>query len=682
MDEVPTLGHYLAQAGYDVVLKGEWGLSEVQAFQEHPLLDLLGVERDSGDDLHPFGFQGWEAHRDGDWYRRSLQTTSEAVEYVRRRQSVLSSQSLRGSHPPPWALVVSYGDLTPDLVEPAPVVCEQLVKHHSWNGLESDYGWMNGDEDEDGVWRSYDYDDDDDGYGFGYGYDFELQTEFGFDSTPSNDQRNSMNRGRMRKEGVVGNTNQANQTNQVNRGEEQRMMNGKGGLKGSLSFNDMHALPVIKGQAWRGYPQPAENMTDHHQHHQYQQPYQNTCSGDKVSEMALHSNNSTSLHTDTDTDSVRKSTSTKAEEDGKETNGRKRTPLPSVQRRFSDHCEQIGHQRICDEYTLRANQLDQMLGELLQEVFRSDVGDTIIIVTSVNGNCEGEHGMWGSCYNAYEPSIHVPCLVYVPSQYTSLQRALYAQSHAMTSSVDLLPSLLQMTHVDVERLEKALMITHKKVPRLVGKQWYVKPRETGKENKKENKKEKDNGEEKKAGMKSSISQCIYYQSEDIAMPISRITSYHSLPTSSSKTKRNANRNKDDEDDKKKKKYGETNNVVRKNKKEDGKEDGNYEDIPEEEIVLKRSVAAVLVRMSIPTTPTTAKNSENVSEKERWLKLCYYSSDPRSCMTIQPISTARNNRASTATENPRVQEKQDLAVCEWECYDIGVDPEEVSSCSYV
>ena len=223
VDEVPTLGHYLAQAGYDVGLKGEWGLSEVQAFREHPLLDLLGVERDSGDDLQPFGFQGWEAHRDGDWYRRSLQTTSEAVEYVRRRQSVLSSQSLRGSHPPPWALVVSYGDLTPDLVEPAPVVCEQLVKQHSWNGLGSEYEWIDDEDDEDeedeedGILDGYDVDgfdeddEDDDGYsggnGFGFGYDFELETEcgLGLGSSSSNREGNGRRRERMRGEVMAGN---------------------------------------------------------------------------------------------------------------------------------------------------------------------------------------------------------------------------------------------------------------------------------------------------------------------------------------------------------------------------------------------------------------------------------------------------------------------------------------------
>lgn len=115
IDEVPTLGHYFAAAGYDVVYKGEWGLSQLQALQEHPILDLLGVERDADEDLQPFGFQGWEAHKEGDWYERSLQTTSEAIEYLRRRESVVTADSLRGSQPPPWALVVSYPDILPDM---------------------------------------------------------------------------------------------------------------------------------------------------------------------------------------------------------------------------------------------------------------------------------------------------------------------------------------------------------------------------------------------------------------------------------------------------------------------------------------------------------------------------------------------------------------------------------------
>lgn len=127
IDEVPTLGHYLSTAGYDVVYKGEWGLSEVQAMLEHPLLDLLGVERSADEDLQPFGFQGWEAHREEDWYGKSIQITNEAVEYIRRRECVMSAESLRGSEPPPWALVVSYPDIIPDCAELRGEQREQLV---------------------------------------------------------------------------------------------------------------------------------------------------------------------------------------------------------------------------------------------------------------------------------------------------------------------------------------------------------------------------------------------------------------------------------------------------------------------------------------------------------------------------------------------------------------------------
>ena len=135
IDEVPTLGHYLSKAGYDVVYKGEWGLSEVQAMLEHPILDLLGVERNADEDLQPFGFQGWEAHMEEDWYARSIQITNEAVEYIRRRECVMSSESLRGSEPPPWALVVSYPDIVPDWNEMKNEMREQLVdlSHPVWS---------------------------------------------------------------------------------------------------------------------------------------------------------------------------------------------------------------------------------------------------------------------------------------------------------------------------------------------------------------------------------------------------------------------------------------------------------------------------------------------------------------------------------------------------------------------
>ena len=112
IDEVPTLGHYLNAVGYDVVYKGEWGLSEVQAMQEHPLLELLGVDR-SDEDPQPYGVTAGEADDDASWYERCIKITTDAVECIRRRESVMSSESMRGSCPPPWALVVSYPDIMP-----------------------------------------------------------------------------------------------------------------------------------------------------------------------------------------------------------------------------------------------------------------------------------------------------------------------------------------------------------------------------------------------------------------------------------------------------------------------------------------------------------------------------------------------------------------------------------------
>lgn len=218
------------------------------------------MERDAGEDLQPFGFQGWEAHCEGDWYQRSLQTTSEAVEYMRRRQSVMSAQSLRGSQPPPWALVVSYPDIMPNLAEAG--VCRDIVECDG-------------------------------------------------------------------------------ETGRVRARSEDR-------------------------------------------------------------------------------------------EDGFHGAGETR---PTVQRRFVEHCQNVGEAAISEEFEENAKRLDQLLGELLQEVLRSDGGDTVIVVTASNGNCEGDHGLWGCCYNAYDRSIHVPCLLYLPSQFYAQQRALQQQAlSAMTSS--------------------------------------------------------------------------------------------------------------------------------------------------------------------------------------------------------------------------------------------------------
>ena len=429
VDEVPTMGHYLAQSGYDVVYKGEWGLSEVQAFQEHPLLDLLGVERDTGEDLQPFGFQGWEAHCGGDWYQRSLQTTSEALEYVRRRQSVMSAQSLRGSQPPPWALVVSYPDIMPNLAE-ANDGCQEIVERESEGGENDCY------------------------------------------------------------------------------------------VSGSLSFGNMHDVTTIRQRGRSG------------------RVNRNTWSGEAPE-------------------------------------GR-----PAVQKQFMEHCERVVKMAVEEQYEDNAKRLDQMLGELLQEVLRSDGGDTIIILTSVNGNCEGDHGVWGCCYNAYNQSIHVPCLIFVPTQFYSIQRSLQQHSaSSMTSSIDILPSILSMASVDANEMKQVLTATHKKVPTLVGQNLC----ECGKERQ---------------------LKCVYYQNEDVAMPLPRASSFSVLSSV----------------------FEESQTFM-------------------EHITLKRSVAAIITRIQEET-------------EDRCLKLCYYSSDPRSCAYLQTG-------------------KEDTSLCEWECYDLTNDPEEVA-----
>ena len=65
----------------------------------------------------------------------------------------------------------------------------------------------------------------------------------------------------------------------------------------------------------------------------------------------------------------------------------------------------------------------------------------------------------------------------------------------------------------------------------------------------------------------------------------------------------------------------------------------------EHITLKRSVAAIITQIQEET-------------EDRCLKLCYYSSDPRSCAYLQTG-------------------KEDTSLCEWECYDLTNDPEEVT-----
>lgn len=434
VEDVPTLGHYFAAAGYDVVYKGEWGLSQLQALQEHPILDLLGVEREADEDLQPFGFQSWEVHKEEDWYQRSLQTTTEAIDYIRRRENVISSTSLRGSQPPPWMLVVSYPDVLPDI---------QHVQEMQ---------------------------------------EMQEMQEKGDPHEPVGLEHVSSNKGLISKSLSMGN------------------------LRRIDSVRQMEVENTIQG------------------------PFSNHFS---YIEKQIHVNQGT---------------------------------LPSVQKLYRDHCKHV-QPFLQQQYCKNSKQLDSLLGELFQEVARCDSSNTVILFTSVAGNLLGDHQMWGCCYNGYEESIRIPCAIHLPSSLPLYQRLSRGIETTMTSSVDILPTLLHIAGVDQAEIQGHLRNTHRKIPALIGSNLCtnIDPKE----------------------------EVVYYQNEDVAMPIPK-----------SETAENA----------------------------------------ESSTVSQRSITVVVAKLPTADGP-------------KRFKLCYYSSDPRSCAYL-----------------PTVDDK--TYPCELELFDLDTDPREV------
>ena len=240
--------------------------------------------------------------------------------------------------------------------------------------------------------------------------------------------------------------------------------------------------------------------------------------------------------------------------------------MPRIQKQYLSYCEGMNDDHVKEQYKQNRKKLDLLLGELFQELFRSGTNSTIVVFTSVSGNLEGSHGLWGSCYNGYEGSIHIPCILYMPSNLPVKQRIAKENLALSTSSVDLLPTLLHMAGIDKSEIQQQLLVTHKIIPMLVGRDLCEPVRD---------------------------SSAIYYQSEDVKMPLQRAVSCSVLPAAG---------------------------VANENQ--------------------SRSVAVLL------------KTSETNQHK---MKICYYSSDPRSCDGM---------------------ERCEDGDAEWELFDLTQDPKEV------
>ena len=132
--------------------------------------------------------------------------------------------------------------------------------------------------------------------------------------------------------------------------------------------------------------------------------------------------------------------------------------MPRIQKQYLSYCEGMNDDHVKEQYKQNRKKLDLLLGELFQELFRSGTNSTIVVFTSVSGNLEGSHGLWGSCYNGYEGSIHIPCILYMPSNLPVKQRIAKENLALSTSSVDLLPTLLHMAGIDKSEIQQQLLV--------------------------------------------------------------------------------------------------------------------------------------------------------------------------------------------------------------------------------
>jgi arylsulfatase A-like enzyme len=116
-------------------------------------------------------------------------------------------------------------------------------------------------------------------------------------------------------------------------------------------------------------------------------------------------------------------------------------------------------------YQLQKN-VDQEMFHLFNALRNSSFyEDTIVIFTSDHGELLGAHGgLTQKWYCAYEEAIHVPLIIHNPILFEEP-----ASINALTSHVDVLPTLLGLAGVNAKQLQEFLRVDHTEVHPLVGR---------------------------------------------------------------------------------------------------------------------------------------------------------------------------------------------------------------------
>ncbi|TQR09275.1 sulfatase-like hydrolase/transferase [Psychrobacillus soli] len=108
------------------------------------------------------------------------------------------------------------------------------------------------------------------------------------------------------------------------------------------------------------------------------------------------------------------------------------------------------------------NEISKVFHALTQSKFYEN---TIVIFTSDHGDLLGAHGgLFQKWYNAYEETIHVPFLMHSPKLFSGRRTA-----NMLTSHVDILPTLLGLANINVDKIAEKLSQDHTEVHPLVGR---------------------------------------------------------------------------------------------------------------------------------------------------------------------------------------------------------------------
>mgnify|MGYP000650328386 CR=1 FL=1 len=110
--------------------------------------------------------------------------------------------------------------------------------------------------------------------------------------------------------------------------------------------------------------------------------------------------------------------------------------------------------------------VDQQIGRILDALERAGLREnTLVVFTSDHGDMLGAHGgMHQKWHNAYQETIHVPCIVSNPVLFPTA-----AELSQLTSHIDLVPTLISLVGADAGALQQTLGKTHSQVRPLVGR---------------------------------------------------------------------------------------------------------------------------------------------------------------------------------------------------------------------